>query len=242
MSELKGNNRGRFSEKKRVLYSMLIPVFFIFVAFTLKLVETLEDVSFVELGVKPHSLEGLWGILFSPLIHADWDHLYANAVPMLVLGTALFYFYRDISFKVFVFIYLFTGILLWAGGRTGSWHIGASGVIYGLGTFLFLSGIIRNYIPLISLSLTVVFLYGSLFWGMFPIKWDLPYSWEAHLSGTLVGIVLAVVYRNEGPQKSIPEWFYEEEESEEEPYWVNAEPEKEDPRQDKSDETHLKFT
>ena len=239
MSELTGNKGGGFSEKKRVLYSMFIPLTFVFIAFTLKLVETLEDISFAEFGIKPHSAEGLPGILFSPLIHGDWEHLYANALPMLVLGTSLFYFYRDISLKVFVFIYLFTGILLWAGGRTGTWHIGASGVIYGMGAFLFLSGIIRNYIPLIALSLTVVFLYGSLFWGMFPIKWDLPYSWEAHLAGTLVGIVLAVFYRKEGPQKPVPEWFYEEEESEEEPYWVNAEPEKEDPKQDASDETHL---
>jgi membrane associated rhomboid family serine protease len=224
LSDITKNTRRSFSEKKRVLYSMLIPGFFVFVAFTLKLIETLEGVSFAEFGIKPHSVEGLPGILFSPLIHGDWGHLYANALPMFVLGTALFYFYRDISLKVFVFIYLFTGILLWAGGRTGTWHIGASGLIYGLGSFLFLSGVIRNYIPLTALSLIVVFLYGSLFWGMFPIKWDLPYSWEAHLAGTLTGIILAVVYRKEGPQKPVPFWYYEElEESEEEPFWESSE-------------------
>ena len=212
MSELREHNKNGFPEKKRALYSMFIPLFFVFIAFTLKLIETLEGVSFVELGIKPRFVEGLPGIFFSPLIHGDWDHFFANALPMLVLGTALFYFYRDISLKVFVLIWFFTGILLWSGGRAGTWHIGASGVIYGLGSFLFLSGMIRNYIPLIALSLTVVFLYGSLFWGMFPIKWDLPYSWEAHLAGTLVGIILAVVYRKEGPQKPVPFWYYEEEE------------------------------
>jgi len=204
----------KVSERKRIIYSMLIPLLMVFIAFTLKLVENLEDISFVHLGIKPHSLEGLPGILFSPLVHGDWDHFFANAVPMLVLGSALFYFYRDISLKVFVFIYLFTGILLWSGGRMGVWHIGASGVIYGLGSFLFFSGIIRNYVPLIALSLIVVFLYGSLFWGMIPVKWDLPYSWEAHLYGSIVGLILSVVYRKEGPQKPVPFWFYEEDDEE----------------------------
>ena len=200
------------SDKKRFIYSFAIPALFVFIMFTLKLIETLEDVSFVQFGIKPHSVEGLPGILFSPLIHGDWDHFFANALPMLVLGTALFYFYRDISLKVFVFIYLFTGLLLWVGGRTGTWHIGASGVIYGLGSFLFFSGVIRNYIPLIALSLVVVFLYGGLFWGMIPVMWDLPYSWEAHLYGSVMGLILAILYRKDGPQKPVPFWFYEEDE------------------------------
>lgn len=217
MSELSENrNAGRITEKKRLIYSMIIPVLFVFIAFTLKLIETLENVSFVKLGVKPHSVEGLPGILLSPLIHGDWDHFSANAIPLLILGTALFYFYRDISVKIFVFVWIFTGILLWAGGRAGVWHIGASGVIYGLGAFLFFSGLFRNYIPLIAISLTVVFLYGSMFWGMMPVKWDLPYSWEAHLFGTISGLILAIAYRKEGPQKPVPFWFYEEEEEDEE--------------------------
>jgi membrane associated rhomboid family serine protease len=128
-----------------------------------------------------------------------------------------------LSLRVFILIWLITGVLVWFGGRAGSWHIGASGVIYGIGTFLFFSGVIRNYIPLMAISLIVVFLYGSLFWGMIPVKWDLPYSWEAHLYGSITGLILALIYRDKGPQRPEPDWAEDEEEDENEDdenaYW-----------------------
>jgi len=217
------DNDREILQKKRFFYSMIIPGIVVFTAFTLKLVETLEGVDFVHLGINPRTVIGLPGIVFSPLIHGDWEHFSANAVPMMILGTALFYFYKELSLKVFVLIWIVTGILVWFGGRAGTWHIGASGVIYGMGTFLFFSGVLRNYIPLMAISLVVVFLYGSLFWGMIPVKWDLPYSWEAHLYGSITGFVLALIYRKQGPQKPVPEWFGEdkdeEDESEEYAYW-----------------------
>ncbi len=207
------------SAKKRFIFSMLIPLLLLFIAYSVKLIETLEGISFVTLGIKPLSVEGLPGIIFSPLIHGDWNHLFANTVPVFVLGTALFYFYKEISFKVFVFIYLFTGAWVWIGARTGSWHIGASGVIYGLGSFLFFSGLLRNYIPLIAISLIVVFLYGGLFWGVIPVTWDLPYSWEAHLFGGISGLVLAFIYRKEGPLKPVHVWHDEDELDDDNPFW-----------------------
>ncbi len=207
------------SAKKRFIFSMLIPLLFLFIAYSIKLIETLEGISFVTLGIKPLSVEGMPGIIFSPLIHGDWNHLFANTVPVFVLGTALFYFYKEISFKIFVFIYLFTGAWVWIGARTGSWHIGASGVIYGLGSFLFFSGLLRNYIPLIAISLVVVFLYGGLFWGVIPVTWDLPYSWEAHLFGGISGLVLAFIYRKEGPLKPVNVWHDEDELDDDNPFW-----------------------
>ena len=226
MSNLSSNHSEKGGSSKKHFYlSTIIPLAFVFIAFTVKLVETLEGVSFVKYGIKPLTAEGLWGILFSPFIHGDWNHLFANAIPLLVLGTALFYFYKDISLKVFILIYIFTGVWVWVGGRD-AWHIGASGVIYGLGSFLFFSGVLRNYIPLMAISLVVVFLYGSMFWGVIPIKWDLPYSWESHLYGSISGLVLAIIYRKEGPQKKIPAWMEEEEEDDDddiaEKYWEKA--------------------
>ena len=223
MSDLSSDNiEKKVTPKKHFFLSMVIPLVFVFVAFTVKLVETLEGVSFVEYGIKPLTAEGLWGILFAPFIHADWNHFFANAVPLLVLGTALFYFYKDISLKVFILIYIFTGVWVWIGGRD-AWHIGASGVIYGLGSFLFFSGVLRNYIPLMAISLVVVFLYGSMFWGVIPIQWDLPYSWESHLYGSISGLALAVIYRKEGPQKKIPSWMEEEDDdTSDENYWENV--------------------
>ncbi len=101
-----------------------------------------------------------------------------------------------------------TGILVWLAGRS-AWHIGASGLIYGLASFLFFSGIIRKYFRLVALSLLIVFLYGSMVWGIFPNVYK-EVSWESHMLGFISGIILAVVYRNEGPQKPVYEWPDEE--------------------------------
>ncbi|MBK3518122.1 rhomboid family intramembrane serine protease [Carboxylicivirga marina] len=202
-------------ELKKIKTALVVPFFFLLFTFSLKLIETLEGFSFVELGIKPLSIIGLPGILLAPLIHSDWEHFFANAVPLFVLGTSLFYFYRGISFKVFVYIYLLTGIWVWLGARD-AWHIGASGVIYGLAAYLIVGGFIRNYIPLMAISLMVIFLYGGMIWGIFPLKWDVPYSWESHLWGTVAGGLLAILYRKRGPQKPVKEWPDEEYDY---PYW-----------------------
>nr|WP_321451917.1 rhomboid family intramembrane serine protease [uncultured Carboxylicivirga sp.] len=202
-------------ELKKLKTALVIPLFFLVITFSLKLIETLEGFSFVEWGVRPLSIEGLPGILLAPLIHADWDHFFANAVPLFVLGVSLFYFYRGISVKVFIYIYLLTGIWVWMGARD-AWHIGASGVIYGLAAFLFASGFLRRYIPLMAISLMVVFLYGSMIWGIFPLQMNVPYSWESHLWGSVAGVALAVIYRKQGPQRVIKEWPDEEYEY---PFW-----------------------
>ncbi len=202
-------------ELQKIKTALVIPVFFLLITFSLKLIETLEGVRLVECGIKPLSINGLPGILFSPLVHSDWDHFFANAIPLLVLGVALFYFYRGISVKVFVFIYLLTGIWVWLGARD-AWHIGASGVIYGLAAFLIAGGFLRNYIPLMAISLMVVFAYGGMIWGIFPLKWDVPYSWESHLWGTVSGILLAIIFRKQGPQRPLKVWPEEEYDY---PYW-----------------------
>lgn len=202
------------AERKKILYSAVFPLFLLLLMFLAHSVQALEETHWFFLGVKPLSVEGLPGILLSPFIHADWGHLGANAGPFLVLTSVLFYVYRDIALKVFIWIYVLAGIWLWFGARD-AWHVGASGLVYGIATFLFVSGIIRNYVPLIALSMMVVFLYGSLFWGIFPVEWLVEYSWEAHMWGAIAGLVTAVVFRKEGPQKPPPpeeEWDDEQEE------------------------------
>ncbi|WP_439185159.1 rhomboid family intramembrane serine protease [Carboxylicivirga taeanensis] len=202
-------------ELRKIKTATVIPIFFLIITFSLKLIESLEGFSFVEWGIKPLSLEGLGGIILAPLVHADWEHFFANAVPLFVLGAALFYFYRGIAVKVFILVYLLTGLWVWLGGRD-AWHIGASGVIYGLAAFLVVGGFIRNYIPLMAISLMVIFLYGGMIWGIFPFKWDVPYSWESHLWGSVAGALLAIIFRNKGPQKPVKEWPDEEYEY---PFW-----------------------
>ncbi|GHU79094.1 rhomboid family intramembrane serine protease [Bacteroidia bacterium] len=164
------------------------------------------DVNWYRLGIIPRTWEGLRGILFSPLIHQDASHLYSNSVPALVLSWCLFYFYKDLGYLVFPVLWILSGIFTWLIGRD-SYHIGASGLIYALASFLFFSGIFRKYIPLMAVSMIVVFLYGSTVWSMFPVTEivDPAISWEAHLSGAMGGVICAVVFRRRGPKAPEPE-------------------------------------
>ncbi len=213
MSEVNSDsiNESAFYRKK-LLLSMVIPFMFIFLIWLVKIVEILFGLDFSDFGIYPLSVRGLPGILFSPVIHADFSHLFNNSIPLLFLGTALFYFYSDIALKIFSVIYFLTGLLVWIAGRD-AWHIGASGLVYGLASFLFFSGIIRRYFRLIALSLLVVFLYGSMVWGLFPGIYK-NISWESHMLGFFSGTMLAVWYRKEGPQEPVPEWLDDEEDGE----------------------------
>jgi membrane associated rhomboid family serine protease len=210
MSEtsLHKDTEGSFYRKKFLL-SLIIPVTFVFLMWFVKIIEVLFDLDFTDLGIYPLSLEGLPGIIFSPFVHDDFTHLMNNSIPLLLLSVALFYFYSEVALKVFTWTYFLTGTLVWIGGRQ-AWHIGASGLVYGLASFLFFSGIIRRYFRLIALSLLIVFLYGEMVWGLFPGVYK-NISWESHMLGFLSGIGLAVFYRNQGPQRPVYDWMAEEE-------------------------------
>ena len=203
-----------------------------------EIIEAVFDLDFSFLGVKPLSAEGLPGIILFHFLHGDWEHLFANSVPILVLGTSLYYFYRPIANKILLILIFSTGLLTWCGARSGV-HIGASALVYGLSFFLMLSGFIRRDRKLIIISLIVVFLYGSLVWGLYP-KYAIEnnISWEGHLSGFVMGIVLAFYYKKEGPQCEEHVWEDEEDEEDEDdndsddpnqkPYWDVPEPDKDE--------------
>jgi membrane associated rhomboid family serine protease len=195
-------------EKKKFYYSLIFPSLFVIVIWMVKLSEILLDADFSRYGIFPLETDGLVGILTGPLIHGDLRHLMTNTVPLLVLGVGLFYFYDTIALKVFLIIYFLSGIMLWLGGRE-AYHIGASGVIYGLASFHFFSGIIRKHTRLMALSLLVVFLYGGMIWGVLPL--DAKISWEGHLFGAMAGVAMALYYKNRGPQRKKYDWEIEEE-------------------------------
>jgi membrane associated rhomboid family serine protease len=170
---------------------------------------------FYFLGVHPRSVDGLYGLVTMIFVHADWGHLFNNCFALFLLTAALFYFYGEVAEKIFLFCWIFSGAMLWLIGRSDTWHIGASGLVYALAFFLCISGFLRRYIPLIAISLIVVFLYGSMVWHIFPWQVNDPISWEGHLSGMFVGGLLAVVYRKEGPQRPMKDWHEEDETPEE---------------------------
>ncbi len=200
--------------RKKLLLSMIIPGIFVFFMWLIKIIEILFNLDLSQLGIYPLSVRGLPGIVFSPFIHADFNHLFSNSLPLFCLSVALFYFYSEVALKVFIWTFFLTGFLVWVAGRE-AWHIGASGLVYGLASFLFFSGIIRRYFRLIALSLLIVFLYGSMVWGLFPGIYK-NVSWESHMLGFFSGVVLAIWFRKEGPQRPVYEWMEEDEDNEDE--------------------------
>jgi membrane associated rhomboid family serine protease len=152
----------------------------------------LFDIYPYKLGILPRNISGLIGILTSPFIHGGFSHLISNTAPLVLTGLGIFYFYPKSAYKVFVIVYLGTGILVWLLAR-GVYHIGASGIIYGFVSFLFFSGIFRKDSRSIALALVVIFLYGGLIWGVLPVEKGV--SWESHLFGAVVGAISAFIFR-----------------------------------------------
>lgn len=202
------------TEKRKFFHSLVFPIFFVFIIWGVKIIELGSGISFAFLGIYPLKAQGLIGIITAPLIHADFKHLLNNSIPFLILGTGVFYFYRPLGYKIFFLTWLMTGLWVWCGARE-AYHIGASGIVYGFASFLVFSGVFRRSSELVSVSLIVVFLYGSMIWGIFPFIPDI--SWESHLSGGVAGLILAFLYRHDGPKPKKYEWELEEEPEEELP-------------------------
>jgi len=199
---------------KELRSSFIIPAILVIAMALVELGEVVFELDLGQFGVYPRKLSGLLGVFTYPFIHSDWKHLTNNSSAILVLGTMLYYFYRPVATKTLIWVYLMSGVWLWIGGRP-NFHIGASGIVYALFGFLFFSGLLRKHLKLMALSMLVVFLYGSLVWGIFPV--DHQISYEGHLFGLLAGIVVAVVYRKQGPQRPKYSWDFVEEE--EVPEW-----------------------
>ena len=204
-----------------LISNILVPAILVIVLILVKLAEVVFETSFAQYGIFPRKVSGLLGILTFPFIHGDWKHLFNNSSALLVLGTMLYFFYRELATRSLFWIYLVSGIWLWVGGRANI-HIGASGVVYGLFGFLFVSGLLRKHLKLMALSLLVVFLYGSLVWGVFPV--DETISYEGHLFGLFAGIMVALVYRKRGTQR--PKYSWDLVDEEEIPAWY-PDPERE---------------
>ena len=173
-----------------------------------KLLEYNFSFSFARFGVYPQKFSGLSCIIFSPFIHKDFTHLLNNSYPILILGAILFSSYKKIASQIFIWLFFISGFWLWIIGRP-SFHIGASGIIYALASFLFISGIIRKTPRLAAVSMLIIFLYGSMIWGVLPT--NMPISWEGHLSGFIAGILVAIFFKNKGPKRKKYQWEIDEE-------------------------------
>lgn len=201
-----------FKFSNSVIVAPLLAVILIWAVFWFEL---RFQLNFNHLGIAPRTLSGLKGIIFSPFVHGSIEHLYNNTIPLAILLASLFYFYRKIALKVLLLGILFSGLITWGIGRP-SFHIGASGVIYLLASFIFFKGIFTKYYRLVALSMMVVFIYGSLLWYIFPVKDEI--SWEGHLGGFLTGLVLAIFVKAKIPVAKKFDWEHEDYNEEEDEF------------------------
>ena len=193
--------------KKKKLKSLKFSAILLIIIWSIKLFEIIFGYDFKQYGVLPRNFNGLVGILFSPLIHSDVNHLLSNSLPVIILCLLIFDFYSQIAKKIFIYLYFISGLWLWCIGRE-SLHIGASGLIYAMASFLFFSGVLRKNTQLSAVSLLVIFIYGGLFWGLFPIYQNV--SWEGHLTGFIAGILVSFIFRKDGPKRKKYNWEIEE--------------------------------
>jgi membrane associated rhomboid family serine protease len=201
-------------EKRRLIASIAIFGSIVALLWAIKAFELISGISLSQFGLLPLQVRGLTGILFSPLLHADVAHLSANSVPLFLLGSALMYYYRSDAWQILIYSWLMTGIFVWLFARGNSFHIGASGVVYALAAFHFVSGIIRREPRLMAFSMLIIFLYGSMVWGVFPELFpEKNISWESHLMGFISGVILAYAYRTSGPQAKKYEWPEDEDDN-----------------------------
>lgn len=179
----------------KTLRKLYLPISFVCILLIVHLFHVFAETRLGLVGVVPRKPYGLWGILTGPLVHSDWQHLMANSLPLAGLMSLLFIFYRKISYFGFFLIYLLTGLVVWLFARQVS-HVGASGIVYGLVSFVFFNGIFRKNLLSIILALIVTMLYigSGYFMGILPNQEGI--SWESHLFGALVGVFVSFLLKD----------------------------------------------
>ena len=181
--------------------SVLIPIIFTTFMWFVNMIQFYTGWNLGGLGINPREKQSLIGILTSPLIHGNWEHLMSNTLPLLILSVILLVTYEKLSVRIWLLNYVLTGLLVWLFARGGTYHIGASGIVYGLASFLFFSGFFRMDVKSIAIASGVALFYGGMVWGILPIQPGV--SWESHLFGAITGLTLAFIFRNIQKEDSI---------------------------------------
>ena len=203
------------ADTRRLQFAFIVALSFALLLWMLKLAEYLGDFDFSRFGIYPRQAAGLVGILCAPFIHGSVSHLFANTAPIIVIGTMLLYGYPRSAKVLIPAVYLGGGFAVWLFARE-AFHIGASGLAFGMLFFVSTIGIIRRERRTIALSLLVLFLYGGMIWGVIPGANDV--SFESHLSGALIGIALAFLLRNRDPEPPRKQYSWEHDETETDDY------------------------
>jgi membrane associated rhomboid family serine protease len=144
------------------------------------------------LGIIPRHLQGLPGIFFSPFLHANFNHLFYNTIPLLVLSDFLLIHGLTYYLIITLSITVISGFLIWLFAKPGI-HIGASGVITGYWAVLVSDIYQQGSFMAIALGLTSLYAFAGIFFGIFPK--DRGVSWEGHLFGLLAGVLMSFVLK-----------------------------------------------
>lgn len=196
--------------RRNFMTAVRVSAGFVVLIWAIFLIDRLLGLQLYRFGLLPQTQSGLAGLILTPLLHASWQHLLSNTLPVLVAGTAILFLYPNSAMRVIPVIYFGSSLVVWVFGRPDV-HIGASGLIYGLLAYVFVGGIMRRDMRSIGVSLLIWFLYGSLLSGIVPRSG--PVSWELHLAGFILGVVLAIIYRDwDQPPRKRYAWEDEEEE------------------------------
>jgi membrane associated rhomboid family serine protease len=170
---------------------------FVALLYLIELINQLTHNSLDANGIRPLTTDGLWGIIFAPLLHAGWPHLMANTLPLLVLGFLMTLAGLSRFVWATAIVWILGGFGTWLIGNLGSNcgptdHIGASGVIFGWLAFLLVFGIFVRRFWNIIIGLAVLFAYGGVLIGAMPVLNQCGgVSWQGHLCGAVAGIVAA---------------------------------------------------
>ncbi|MBL7944078.1 MAG: rhomboid family intramembrane serine protease [Flavobacteriales bacterium] len=199
------------SDKTRLYNALMVTGVFLGVMWAVFAFDHYLDMPLNRYGLRPRSAEGLIGVITIHFLHSNLQHIWQNTMAFAVLNTMLFFFYRPLSLKVFLYLLVLSPLLMWLWARPDN-HIGSSVLVYGIASFLFVSGVVRWDTQLMRVSLFVAMFYGSLVWYLFPIEERI--SWEGHLSGAIAGAALAWIYRHQGPQRKVYTWENEPDEEE----------------------------
>jgi membrane associated rhomboid family serine protease len=213
------NRSNTTTDTRRLRIAFAVVLSFALFLWVVKFTEYFGGLDFTQFGIYPRRAGGLAGVLFAPFIHGSFAHLFANTAPIIVIGTMLLYGYPRAAKVLLPVVYLGGGLAVWLFARE-AYHIGASGLAFGMLFFVFTVGALRWERRTIALSLVVFFLYGGMIWGVLPVARDI--SFESHLSGALLGIVLAFLLRRLDPESPRKQYSWETEEAEADDYdWSN---------------------
>lgn len=200
--------------RKNFILALKIALSLVAVLWLILMIDSVLDLGLTRYGLRPRRLVGLLGVFTAPLLHGGVEHLFSNTLPLLVSMTTILYLYPRAALWAIPVIWMGSGLLAWLIGRP-SLHFGASGFVYGLLAYVFISGILRLDMRSVAVSIMVWFLYGSMIWGVLPIRPHM--SWELHLSGAILGTALAIFFRRWDvipvhryaweDDDTVPDWF-----------------------------------